>query len=83
MLRIGHTGKQYIDEISGLMYAWVNNPSLKNIPFKAIVVIPELLPGNSSRISKAKDYSKNLERRMDLWNDGNLLELFWESETIQ
>ena len=43
----------------------------------------QILLQSSSRISKAKDYPKALKSRMDLWNDGKLLELFWENEEIQ
>lgn len=83
LLPTGTAGKRYIDEITRLMNDWLDNTALKNISFKAIMVMPNLLLQKPSKNSKAKDHLKALERRLQLWYAGNLSELFLESQTIQ
>ena len=83
LLPTGKAGKRYIDEVSRLMNAWVEDSPLKNIAFKAIMVMPSILLQKPSKNSKSKDHVKALERRLCLWNSGNILELLKESKAIQ
>ena len=43
LLPTGKFGKSYIDENTRLMNAWVEDSPLKNIAFKAIMIMPSLL----------------------------------------
>ena len=79
----GAAGKKFIDEISRLLNLWTNNKSLKNIALKAIHVMPALLLQKPSKTSKAKDHLKAIERRLRLWEEGNITELVNENKTIQ
>ena len=72
-------GKSFIDEMSRLM----NESPLKDIAFKAIMVLPGLLQQKPSRKSKSKDHLKSLENRMKLWHAGEIMKLLKEAETIQ
>ena len=83
MLPRGNAGKRYIDEITRLMGAWINDSPMKNIVFKAIMVMPNLLLQKPSKQSKAKDHLNALDRRINLWISGDLEELVLEGETIQ
>ena len=83
MLSTGKAGKHYIDEITRLMNAWTNDSPLKEIAFKAIMVMPNLLLQKPYKESKSKDHCKALARRMDPWLAGNIMELFNESLVIQ
>ena len=83
MLPTGKAGKHYIDEITRLMNAWTNDSPLKVIVFKAIMGMPNPLLQKPFKESKSEDHLKALERRMDLWIAGNIIELFNESLTIQ
>ena len=83
LLPTGKAGKQYIDEITRLINAWVADSPLKKIAFKAIMVMPSLLLQKPSKDSKSKDHLLALERRFKLWSSGNLLDLLKESQTIQ
>ena len=64
------------------MNEWLQESPLKDIAFKAIMVMPNLLLQKPSKNSKAKDHLKALERRLESWISGDLLELK-EAETIQ
>ena len=55
------------------MSEWLKNPSLKDIVLKAIRIMPNLLLQKSSQKSKSKNYLSTLERRMELWESGELL----------
>ena len=83
MVPIWAAGKKFIDEISRLLSLQTDNTPLKNIALKAIHVMPALFLQKLSKTSKAKYHLKALERRLSLWEEGNITELVNESETIQ
>ena len=83
LLPSGKAGKQYIDETTKLMNEWVQESPLKDIAFKAIMIMPNIPLKKPSKNSKAKDHLKALERRLESWTSGDLLELLKEAETIQ
>lgn len=82
MLPNGKCGKQYIDERSRLLYSWVEDSPLKEVAFKAIMVMPSLLLQKPNKTSKTKDHMDALER-LKLWHSGDLLQLLEECQTIQ
>ena len=83
MLPTGNCGKQYIQELTRLINAWVDESSLKEISLKAIMVMPALLLQKPSRESKVKDHKEALTRRLALWEKGDLKSLLFEATTIQ
>ena len=66
-----------------LFNAWIAGSPLKKIAMKAVRIMPSLLLQKPSKESKSKDHLEALERRMELWQSGDLLELLQESLTIQ
>ena len=50
---------------------------------KAIHVMPALLLRKPSKTSKANHHLKVLERRLRLWEEGNITELVNDSKTVQ
>ena len=83
LLPSGRAGKQYVDETTRLMNEWLHDSPMKDIAFKAIMIMPNLLLQKPSKKSKSKDHLKALERRIELWTSGELMELLYEAETIQ
>ena len=83
MLPTGKAGRLFIDEITKLIRAWVEESPLKRISMKAIMIMPSLLLQKPSKTSKSKDHLKALERRMESWQAGDLLDLLQEIITIQ
>ena len=83
LLATGKSGKLYIDESVKLLNSWVEGKAPHNIAFKAIMIMPNLLLQKPSKNSKAKDNLTTLERRMQSWLKGDLMELLDEGETIQ
>ena len=74
LLPSGKAGKQYIDETTKLMNKWLQELPLKDIAFKAIMIMPNLLLQKPSKTSKAKDHLKVLEIRLESWISDDLLE---------
>ena len=83
LLPSGKAGKRFIGEVSRLMSEWLHDSPLKDIAFKAIMVMPSLLLQKPSQKSKSKDHLRALERRLELWESGEVMELLKESDTIQ
>ena len=65
LLPLGKAGKQYIDETTKLMNEWLQESTLKDIAFKAIMIMPNLLLQKPSKNSKAKDHLNTLEKRLE------------------
>ena len=82
-LPTGKAGKLFIDELTKLFNAWINDSPLKKIAMKTVTIMPSLLLQKPSKESKSKDHPKALERRMELWQSSDLLELLQESLKIQ
>ena len=83
MVPTSKTGKEFINKITRLLNAWVDDSSLKDIAFKAIMVLPSLLLQKPSKKSETKDHCEVLQRRLTLRHDGNVLEVLKEGATIQ
>ena len=83
LLPSGKAGRKFIGEVSRLMSEWLHDLPLKDIAFKAIMVIPSLLLQKPSQKSKSKEYFRALERRLELWQSGEVMEQLKESDTIQ
>ena len=74
LLPSGQAGKSFEDEIFRLVNESIRESPLKDIAFKAIMVIPGLLLKKPSRKSKSKDHLTSLENRMKLWHAGGVVE---------
>ena len=83
MVPSGGGGKKFIKEITRLINLWTDDSPLENIALIAIHVIPALLIRKPNKNSKAKDHVAALEKRLELWENGNIIELLNEGESIQ
>ena len=79
----GKSGKQYIEETTQLINSWIYNSPLHDGAFKAIMVMLHLLLQKAARNSKSRDHLEALNRRLNLWKEGELTELLIKGETIQ
>ena len=79
----GGPGKDFVREISRLLSAWNSKSNLKAIAWKCIMVMPTLLLQKPSASSKSRDHKAALQRRLILWQKGDLKELMQECETLQ
>ena len=70
-------------ELARLCQAYADSSSLERIAMKATTILPILLLQKPSRTSKSKGHVKHLQRRLQLWLDGNIDALLDEGECIQ
>ena len=77
MIPNGGGGKKFIKEITRLINLWTEDSPLESIALKTIHVMPALL------LQKPNKNSKTKGRRLELWGNGNIIELFNEGESIQ
>ena len=82
LLPSGKSGKQCIEETAGLINSSIHNSLLQDVAFKAIMVMPNLLLQEPGKNSKSKDHLEALNRRLNLWKEGELTELLIEGETM-
>ena len=83
MFLAGRAEKNYIDKITLLLNAWIQDPAMKHITLKVIMVMPSLILQKPSPRSKVNDHSEALRQKMILWQSGDLLQLLKEAETFQ
>ena len=82
-LPTGTAGKAFITEMTRQINLFTTNSPLKLVDLTCLMIMPQLLLQKPSRDSKAKVHSIALNKRLDLWNQGNLQQLVNESRTIQ
>ena len=71
----GKAGKTFTDELAHLFLAFASGSALESVALKAATVLHILTLLKPSRKSKPKDHNSCLERRMKLWEYGNINEL--------
>ena len=76
-------GKSFINEMTRMINAWVYDTLIKDIALKALLVMPALLLKKTNKNSKSKDHLKSLERRFEIWKEGNINELYKGGKAIQ
>ena len=72
-----------IEEVTRLIKLWIIDTPLRKIALKAVRVMPALVLQKPSKSSKSKDHHIALERRLKLWDEGKIEELFYEGQTMQ
>ena len=80
---LGTFGNKFVGELAKLFQAFADGTSLGYIAMKAITVQQQLLLQKPSRSSKHKDHVKHLQRRLDLWQKGDIDALLCEGQTLQ
>ena len=76
VLPTGTTAKKYVTETTKQINNRTNYSPYKDIAFKTIHIMHNLLLQTSSKSSKAKDHLKVLEKIIDLWRNGKIDELY-------
>ena len=79
----GSSGKAFVSELARLFQAYADSSSLESIAMKAVTVMQTLLLQKPSRASKSKDHVTHLQRRLELWTNGDIQELLDEGKCIQ
>ena len=76
-------GHSFIKELSSLYRAYGDSTSLETVALEAAMVLPPLLLQRPHRRSTSHGHKRCLEHRLQLWKDGDLLQLLQEGRTVQ
>ena len=79
----GKVGELFVYETSRLLRAFGESTPLELVVFTAVMVMPHLLLQREHSRSKVKDHMKCPERRLSLWQQGDIPALLLEGRTIQ
>ena len=83
MVPSGKAGKSLIRELATLYQAYADATALECIALKACIVMQCLLLQKPHAKSKAKEHTVHLERRLKIWQEGNIDVLLHEGRCIQ
>ena len=80
----GAAGKRYIKELTRLIDIWnADSHPLSNVSLKLSMIMPALLLQKPSKKSSSKLNTEYLNKRLNLWEEGNFDELMKEMRAIQ
>ena len=79
----GKAGKMVVKELTRLFESYADATTLESVAITAAMVLPSLILQKPHRSSKTKEHVTCIERRMKLWQEGNLVDLLKEGQTIQ
>lgn len=79
----GRAGKAFIEELTFWIKQFNSNSDLNSVALKAFMALPTLILQKPSAISKSKEHSAAIERRLNLWRQGDLDVLLKEVRFIQ
>ncbi len=85
LFQIPHSSaeKSFVREFNRLFRAYAESSALERIALASTAIMPVLLLQNPSTSSRTKDHSQHLERRLLLWEKGNINNLVIEGRAIQ
>ena len=79
----GKAGKAFVSEMAKLFQAFAEENRIESFALTAAVVLPHLLLQKPHKGSKMKDHTRCLNRRLQLWLNGDVEGLLTEGRTIQ
>ena len=77
------SSNHFVKECTRLILAYVDGSSLEPVALKALMVMPTLSLQRPFLKSKTKDYHQCLQRRLDLWEAGDIKSLLQEGRALQ
>ena len=69
--------------MSSLINKWNDKTIWRDMSFKALTIMPNLLLQKTSPKSKSKENKEHLKRKMVLWQQGKIFELMYEGKSLQ
>ena len=79
----GACGKQFVVELTRFFNAFASEADLEAIALKSAMTLPSLLLQKPHAKSKAHDHVSCLQRRLSLWEKGDILSLLKEGRALQ
>ena len=82
-LPTGKAGESFIEELTKVINQFNNDSAFESVSLMMVTLMFPLLLQKPSQNSKTKDHVRYLEKRMEMWKNGQLAELISEGKAIQ
>ena len=79
----GASGKRFVGELARLFEAFAAESAFEAFALKAAMTLPAMVLQKSHAKSKSRDHVSCLQRRLALWDKGDIAELLKEGKAIQ
>ena len=79
----GKAGTMFVNELSRLLGEYGSKSPMEKYTISAAMIIPHLLLPKSHAKSKTRDHVSCLERRLNMWRNGEIESLMQEGRAIQ
>ena len=79
----GASGKCFVGELARLFGAFATESAFEAFALKAVMTLPALVLQKPHAKSKTQDHISCLQRRLALWEKGDIAELLKEGKAIQ
>ena len=79
----GTVGSSFVSELARLYRAYAEGSAQESVALKAVTILPSLLLQRPHVKSKPKDHIDCLQRRLQLWKDGDIISLLEEGRALQ
>ena len=83
MIPSGNVGKSFVNHLATLYQSYADESPMECIALKAATVFQILLLQKPGPKSRSKDHIKHLKRRLDMWINGDIEEIFLEGCFLQ
>ena len=83
LLPSGNAGKNFVRLLADWLGKYNVGSSFQGIAIKVVMILPNLLLQKPSGTSKAKEHTKVLTDRLQLWSEGKIRELLRDCHQIQ
>ena len=82
-LPTGKAGESFIEELTKVINQFNNNSPFESVALMMVTIMFPLILQKPSKNSKSKDHIRFLEKRLELWKNGQLSKLVNEGMAIQ
>lgn len=79
----GAAGKKFVEEATRLINLWNDKTPIANVALKLLSILPSLMLQKPSKNSKSREHVKHLEKRLNLWKEGDFDSLTRECRLLQ
>ena len=79
----GKCGKEYIKIVTQWLEFFNKDTTFQGLALKVIMILPNLMLQKPSATSKSKEHSETLQQRIEMWNKGNIQEIWKDGLVIQ
>ena len=79
----GQAGKDFVKLMTDWVQKFNTDSTFQYLAMKVINILPNMMLQKPSATSKAKDHTKALQLRLQMWNEGKIVQIWRDNKIIQ